>query len=79
MRPLPMFCSPGSALGLAVVILATCAPVLACGGGGSSSYRKPLRPGHEHQSTARQPLAKGLKQATNPSPAQPQTAELQTP
>ena len=66
-------------MGVALLVLVTCAPVLACGGGGSSSYRKPLRPGHEHQSAARQPLPKGLKQATNPSPAQTQAAELPTP
>jgi len=68
-----------STMGLALVILATCSPVLACGGGGSSSYRKPLRPGHEHQSAARQPLPKGMKQTTASSPAQPQAADLSTP
>lgn len=66
-------------LGVALVLLATSAPVWACGGGGSTSYRKPLRPGHEHQSEARQPLPHGLKQATNTSPAQPQAAELPKP
>lgn len=66
-------------MGVVLVALATCAPVLACGGGGSSSYRKPLRPGHEHQSAARQPLPKGMKQATYQSPAQTPTAELPTP
>jgi hypothetical protein len=66
-------------MGVALVLLATSASVWACGGGGSSSYRKPLRPGHEHQSTARQPLPKGVNQATNPSPVHPQAAEAPTP
>jgi len=68
-----------SSLGMALVILATCSPVWACGGGGSTSYRKPLRPDHEHQSEARQPLPKGMKQTTASSPAQPQAADLSTP
>ena len=74
-----MIASGLSTMGLALVILATCAPVLACGGGGSTSYRKPLRPGHEHQSEARQPLPHGLKQAKNVLPAQPQATDLAKP
>jgi hypothetical protein len=66
-------------MGVALVLLATSAPVWACGGGGSSSYRKPQRPGHEHQSTARQPLPKGVNQATNPSPVHTQASESPTP
>lgn len=37
-------------LALIVGFVATASPTLACGGGGSGSYRKPARPGTQHHS-----------------------------
>jgi hypothetical protein len=40
-------------LALAAAVLVGITPALACGGGGSSSYRKPAKPGqHQHNSPA---------------------------
>jgi len=36
-------------LALVAILLATTSSALACGGGGSGSYRKPARPGEQHQ------------------------------
>lgn len=44
-----------AALSMAICLLAANSPALACGGGGSGSYRKPPRPGHQHQSAASNP------------------------
>jgi hypothetical protein len=39
-------------LALVLTLLASTPEALACGGGGSGSYRKPARPGqHQHQQT----------------------------
>jgi len=38
-------------LALIAILLATTSSALACGGGGSGSYRKPARPGQQHQSS----------------------------
>ena len=35
-------------LALVVALLAATSSALACGGGGSGSYRKPARPGEQH-------------------------------
>jgi len=40
---------------MAICLFAANSPALACGGGGSGSYRKPPRPGHQHQSAASNP------------------------
>jgi hypothetical protein len=45
-------------LALVLTLLATTPDALACGGGGSGSYRKPARPGqHQHQQTPAVPSA----------------------
>jgi hypothetical protein len=44
-----------AALTMAICLFAANWPALACGGGGSGSYRKPPRPGHQHQSAASNP------------------------
>lgn len=72
-RPARVFAAwalPSIALLLALV--ASNQVALACGGGGSSSYRKPPRPGHQHQRVARQPLRQG-------SESQREAPEPQTP
>jgi len=45
---------PSRSLSLALVLtlLASTPEALACGGGGSGSYRKPARPGQHHHSRA---------------------------
>ena len=47
MTPLRSF-----SLALVAVLLTTATSALACGGGGSGSYRKPARPGQEQHSTS---------------------------
>ena len=43
-------------LALIFALLASTPDALACGGGGSGSYRKPARPGqHQHSSAAQSP------------------------
>ena len=43
-------------LALIFALLASTPHALACGGGGSGSYRKPARPGqHQHSSAAQSP------------------------
>jgi hypothetical protein len=39
-------------LALLLALLASTPDALACGGGGSGSYRKPARPGQHHHSPA---------------------------
>jgi hypothetical protein len=39
-------------LTLLAIVLASTSSALACGGGGSGSYRKPARPGQEQHSTS---------------------------
>ncbi len=39
-------------LALVVTLLASTGSALACGGGGSGSYRKPARPGQQHHTTS---------------------------
>jgi hypothetical protein len=55
-------------LALMISLLAFSPLALACGGGGSGSYRKPPRPGHQHNSTALSPQAE-TPANTTPSPA----------
>ena len=55
-------------LALVISVLAFSPLALACGGGGSGSYRKPPRPDHQHDSTALSPQAETPANAT-PSPA----------
>jgi hypothetical protein len=50
-------------LALAVAALVGISPTLACGGGGSSSYRKPAKPG-QHQSNS--PAASSEKETAVP-------------
>jgi hypothetical protein len=38
-------------LTLLAIVLATTSSALACGGGGSGGYRKPARPGQQHQNS----------------------------
>jgi hypothetical protein len=57
-------------LALMLALLASTPEALACGGGGSGSYRKPARPGqHQHPHTPAEPFSE--KASTTP-PAAPQ-------
>jgi hypothetical protein len=44
--------TPSLSLALTLALLASMPDALACGGGGSGSYRKPARPGQHHHSRA---------------------------
>jgi hypothetical protein len=55
-------------LALIAVLLASTPHALACGGGGSGSYRKPARPGqHQHQQSSAAPAFE--KESTAPQVA----------
>ena len=57
-------------LALSVALLAAMPSALACGGGGSGSYRKPQRPGqHQHQQATVGPTA---DKDSTPAPVAPQ-------
>lgn len=62
-------------LALILSLLAVTPSALACGGGGSGSYRKPARPGqHQHQLTPAVPsaaLPSSVNESTSP-PVAPQ-------
>lgn len=67
----PLTAEPGTRAGLSMASTG----LLACGGGGSGSYRKPARPGHGHQmngthQSQNQPAARasGSNQAEIQSP-----------
>ena len=53
-------------LTLILALLASTPHALACGGGGSGSYRKPARPGQHQHSTA---VPSSEKESTTPSVA----------
>lgn len=53
-------------LALFLALLASTPEALACGGGGSGSYRKPARPGqHQHQHKSAMPASE--KESTTPA------------
>lgn len=54
-------------LGMAIGLLAFSAATLACGGGGSGSYRKPPRPGHQHAAAVSKPQGERTAAAVNAS------------
>ncbi|MEY2645677.1 MAG: hypothetical protein RLZZ611_2326 [Cyanobacteriota bacterium] len=57
-------------LALILALLASTPEALACGGGGSGSYRKPARPGqHQHQHT---PAVPSTQPETTTPPVAPQ-------
>ena len=53
---------------MALCLLAQSPAALACGGGGSGSYRKPPRPGHQHQNATHLPQPASNTEGTNNKP-----------
>jgi hypothetical protein len=56
-----------AALSLLSGLLLLAAPAMACGGGGSGGYRKPVRPDHFHQKGAEQGGSTSSAPAPTPS------------